>query len=306
MLKVHGTQIAVAVALAVSSFAVQAESGFYGSIRIGTMYSDPGGNADAELTLRSWASRMGFQGNTDLANGLNAFGKYEFGVDTRSGDNGNGALSTRHAYVGLQGDFGKVTLGQTYHTWYNTVIGPVDQPWWGSCNGCVGSNGRNDDGLSYAGTFGKIGVGATAYLSPTEGAAEAEDLDGMEVGVTFDAAGLKIGVGLQDLEGSETVIGVAVSGSTDTIGYAANLTSQGGANGADDSTGVDVYLSYNNVYLDFGVIDSGDQSTGFTLGYTKSIGEATTAWFELSSFDSGAAGADASMALRAALKYDWK
>jgi predicted porin len=61
------------------------------------MFSDPGGNADTELTLRSWASRMGYQGNTDLANGLNAFGKYEFGVDTRSGDNGNGALSTRQA-----------------------------------------------------------------------------------------------------------------------------------------------------------------------------------------------------------------
>ncbi|MFT6308178.1 MAG: hypothetical protein ACI9JP_002971 [Granulosicoccus sp.] len=199
-------------------------------------------------------------------------------------------------------------LGQPYNTWYNTVIGPVDQPWWASCNGCLAYIGRTGDALTYSGSFGKVGVGvgATAYLSPTEGAAEAEDLDEMEVGVTFEAGAVKVGVGLQDLEGSEIVVGVAVSGSSGTIGYAANITSQGGANGADDSTGVDVYLSYGNTYLDFGVIDSGDQSTGFTLGYAKSIGEATTAWSELSSFDSGAAGADAGLTARAALKYDWK
>jgi predicted porin len=225
MLTVRGTQIAVAVALAVSSFAVQADGGFYGSIRIGAMFSDPGGDADSEIVLRSWASRMGFSGNTDLDNGLNAFGKYEFGVDVRSGDNGNGALSTRHAYVGLTCDFGTVTLGQTYHTWYNTVIGPVDQPWWASCNGCLAITGPSSDGVSYAGTFGNIGVGATAYLAPTAGADEAEDLDGLEVGVTFDAAGLKIGVGMQDLEGSETVVGASVSGSAGAIGYAANVTS---------------------------------------------------------------------------------
>ncbi|MDB4222172.1 porin [Granulosicoccus sp.] len=306
MLKVRGTQVAVAVALAISSFVVQADGGFYGSIRIGAQYSDPGGDADAEIVLRSWASRMGFSGSTDLDNGLNAFGKYEFGVDVRSGGNGNGALSTRHAYVGLKGGFGTITLGQTYHTWYNTVIGPVDQPWWGACNGCIAYTGRSSDGVSYAGTFGNIGVGATAYLAPTDGADEAEDLDGLEVGVTFDAAGLKIGLGMQDLEGSETVVGASVTGSAGAIGYAANVTSQGGANGADDSTGVDVFLSYGNAYIDVGVIDSGDQSTGFTLGYTKSIGNATTSWFELSSFDSGVDGADASMTARAALKYDWQ
>ena len=307
MLKIRGTQIAVAVALAISSFAVQADGGFYGSIRIGAQYSDPGGDADAEIVLRSWASRMGFAGNTDLDNGLNAFGKYEFGVDVRSGNNGDGALNTRHAYVGLQGGFGSITLGHTYHTWYNTVIGPVDQPWWDSCNGCIAYTGRSSDGVSYAGTFGSIGFGATAYLAPTAGADEAEDLDGLEVGVTLDAAGLKIGVGMQDLVGSEPVIGASVSGSAGAIGYAANVTSQKAANaGTEDATGADVFLSYGNAYIDVGVIDRAVQSTGVTIGYTKSLGEATISWFELSAQDSGVDGADTNMTARAALKYDWK
>lgn len=306
MFKVRCTPIAVAILLATSPFSVQAESGLYGSVRIGIEYIDARGNTDADLSLRSYASRLGFAGETDLDNGLTAFGKLEFGVDTRSGDNDDGALGTRHAYIGLKGDFGKITVGQTYHTWYNTVIAPVDQPWWGACNGCISYTERSSDGLSYAADFGTLSVGATAYLIPTDGANNTDKLDGFEVGVSFDAGITNVGIAIQDIEGSEAVLGVAVNGNYGDIGYAANVTMQDAANvGDEDGTGIDVYLSYGDYYLDVGQIDRGDTSTGLTLGYTRSIGRATTSWFELGSFDSGAAGADTVMGLRAALKYDW-
>ena len=306
MFNVRGTPIAVAVALAISPFAVQADGGFYGSVRIGVQYVDDGTDDDAELNLRNWASRLGYAGETDLDNGMSAFGKLEFGVDTTSADNGNGALGTRHAYIGLKGEFGSVLVGQTYHTWYNTIIGPVDQPWWGSCNGCISYTGRSSDGITYAGSMGGIGIGATAYLIPTDGANNSDELDGFEVGLTYDAGITNIGVGIQDIEGTESVLGVAVNGSVGEIGYAANVTMQDGANGAEDATGYDIFLSYGNLYLDAGSIDRGDTSTGFTLGYTYPIGRATTSWFEVQSTNTGADGAEDVLTARAALKYDWK
>ncbi len=305
MFKVRGTPIAVAVALILSPFAVQADGGFYGSVRIGLQFED-GGDADADLNLQNWASRLGYSGETALDNGLSAFGKLEFGVDTRSSDNTDGALSTRQAYIGVKGDFGSVLVGQTYHTWYNTVIGVVDQPWWGSCNGCIAYTGRSEDGITYAGSFGMVGVGVTAYLNPTDGPDNSDELDGFELGVTYDAGIVNVGVGLQDLKGSKAVLGVAVNGSAGPIGYAANITAQGGNAGEQDATGFDVFLSYGNAYLDIGTIDQADTSVGLTLGYTYVIGKATTSWFELSSSDSGTDGADTVTIARAALKYDWK
>lgn len=308
MTKVRAIPLAAAVFLLASPLVAQADGGFYGSLRLGLSYSDPGGSADGTATFRNWASRAGFSGETDLENGLAAFGKIEFGVDTGSSANANGALSTRHAYVGLKGDFGTLTLGQTYHSWYNTIIGPVDQPWWGSCNGCLAYSGRVENGLTYSNDFGGANISATIHMRDEQADGSFEDeIDGMELGATFAASGLNFGVGFRDWDnGTEPAIGASVTGAAGDIGYAANVTMQDGANGADDALGVDVFLSYGNAYLDVGMINADDTSNGFTLGYTHSIGTNTSSWFELQRSDSGADGDDAAIALRAALKYDWK
>ncbi len=295
------TAVATAVAMTIAvPLTAQADGGFYGSARVGLSYADAGGDSDATIDLRSWASRMGFKGETEMANGLTGFGKYEFGVNL------NGATSMRHANVGIKGDFGSITLGRAYHTWYNNVIGPVDQPWWGSCNGCISYTGRTE-AVTYAGNFGAGSGGISLYFDGDD--AEANELDGFEIGATFPVGSMSLGLGMQDLDnGTEPTIGVAVSGSSGAIGFAANITAQAAPSDstADDRTGLDVYLSYGNVYVDLGTVTGDNDSVGFTLGYTKSIGENTLAWFEASSFDSGVDGSDASTALRAALKHDWK
>jgi len=299
---------ALAATLVLCPFAVQAESGFYGSLRIGLQYADAGGDADATASFRNWASRMGYSGSTELENGMTGFGKLEFGVDTGSSANGNGAVSTRLAYVGIRGDFGSLLLGQAYHTWYNTIIAPVDQPWWGSCNGCLSYTGRSENGLTYSTSSGATSFSATVHMRDQNVDGEFEDdIDGYEIGVTYDTGSLKIGLGFQDWDnGNDGTLGVVVSGSTGDIGYAANVTSQSASDGGEDAFGIDVFLSYANSYLDVGTVDRGEQSFGFTVGYTLSIGTDTSAWFELGSFDSGIDGDSASFVGRAALKYDWK
>jgi predicted porin len=59
------------------------------------------------------SSRFGFRGTEDLGNGMKALFNLEGGVaiDTGAGDS---ALFGRRAVVGLQGDFGTVTIGREY------------------------------------------------------------------------------------------------------------------------------------------------------------------------------------------------
>lgn len=299
---------ALAAALVLSPFAAQAEGGFYGSLRIGIQYFDAGDDSNAIFTFRNWASRMGYSGSTELDNGLTGFGKLEFGVDTGSSANGNGSLNTRLAYVGVKGDFGSLLLGQAYHAWYNTIIAPVDQPWWGSCNGCVSYTGRSENGLTYSTSGDLATFAATVYMRDETGDGSFdEDIDGYEVGASFNLSSLTVGVGYRDWDdGNDGTIGVSVKGDAGDLGYAANITRQGiPENRGGDALGIDVYLSYGNSYIDLGTVDRTDRSIGFTLGHTLSIGTDTTAWFEVGASDSGVDGSSTAAGARAALKYDW-
>lgn len=108
-MKLKNLTMAIMVAsLGAASVAAQADSSWYGSVRIGIEHVDDGSNDTT--SFRNWYSRMGFKGETDLENGLTAFGHYEFSVDTDNADNGNGALGTRKAYVGLKGGSGVSVL----------------------------------------------------------------------------------------------------------------------------------------------------------------------------------------------------
>ena len=192
--KVFTIASAAALTMSGSAFSQDAQTNvsLTGSVRIGLAYSDPGDDTDATVELRNWASRLNLQGDTAIGSGMTAFGRYELGVDTSSSDNDNGAFSTRHAYVGLKGGFGQVLAGQTYHTFYDHIIGPVDQPWWGSCNGCLGDIGRIGQGLTYSGSSGPISGGATLYFID-----EGEDiLDGFELAGSYDAGVVKVGFGV--------------------------------------------------------------------------------------------------------------
>lgn len=318
-LKIMTVAVATALAMAGPAVAQDDESetnvSLKGSARFGLSFSDPGGDADATLEARSWASRLNFQGDTAFGNGMTGFGRYEVGVDGGSSGNDNGAFSTRHAYVGVRGDFGEVLIGQTYHTWYNNIIGPVDQPWWGSCNGCLAYTGRSEDGITYSKTAGAFSGGATLYfIGNNSGAEDAtsgeDDLDGFELAGTYDAGVVKIGLGIQDFSSPDNdpdpTLGLTVSGSAADVSYAVALTSQGGVDGAEDATGIDVYAGYGNAYIDVGMIDRGNSPFGVTLGYSHPIGPQTLAWFELQATDPDEDGADTGVALRAALKYDWE
>lgn len=293
-MKFRTTAIAMAVAgIAAAPVAVQAGADeVYASARVGLTYEDTGDVAD--FKIKSMASRFGMKGETDLGNGLTGFGRYEFGVSEASG-----AGSTRHLYTGLKGDWGSVLLGQTYHTWYNYVVGPLDNPWWYSGITMVEYRGRTDNAITYSGSAGAISFGVTAYMDRDS---EETAPDGIELGASFGIGDTTLGVafssvdedGAHPSQGStgddEDIIGIAWHGigiGDTTLGV--SFMSQ------DDDTGFVLDWGIGNAYVHVEQLslDAADADPlTLTLGYTQSLGRKTTMWYEIATVDADSGDSD--------------
>jgi len=277
----------------------------YASARVGLWNVDQGGLSDLEV--RSFASRFGMRGETDLGNGLTGFGRYEVNMDFSGG-----TITNRHRYVGLKGDWGSMTIGQTYHTWYNYVVGPLDNPWWHSGYAMVDYRGRTGDAITYSGGAGAVSFGVTAYFTPD---AEETAPDGLEAGLSFGLGDTTLGFGYsqvdedgaQGTQGSagtdDDIIAVAWSGigiGDTTLGV--SYTSQ------DDDDGIVLDWGFGNAYLHVETlsVDATDQDIlSLTLGYTQSLGRKTTMYYEINDIDNDTGNSDDDRtALMAVLKYD--
>ena len=309
-MKLKTSAIALAVAGSVAApMAAQAEGSVYASARVGLENVDTAGTSD--VRMRSFGSRFGARGETDLGNGMSGFGRYEWDVDFASNNlSTNDDISLRHRYVGVKGDFGSVTIGQTYHTFYNHVVGPLDNPWWASGYAMVNYRGRTDGAVTYAGSAGAIDFGVTGYfLWDTE-----EELpDQIEAAVSFGVGDLgTVGVALQNTasdtaQGSagndEDIIavtwhGIALGDATMGIGFMNQDN--------DDSIMFDLGIGNIRVHFETLADDSADADpTMVMLGYTQSLGRNTTAWYEIVSYDADSGDSDDDVTvLRGVLKYD--
>ena len=309
-LKKSLTALAVAGVIA-TPMAAQAD--LYASARIGLLNTDSGGVSDWDVD--SVASRMGVKSETDLGNGMTGWGKYEFsvGIDPSTNDVENAAgtvigetsgatIGLRHGVVGLKGDFGNVMVGQTYHTFYNFVVGPNDIPWIGSNNGDTNvlARGRTGDGLSYAGSAGGVNFGATGYFTTDD---EEDAPDGTEFGASFDISGMTLAIALQDSEAQDdAVMGLAFTG-IDLGGASLGF----GFQSQDDDSSLVVHAGIGNAYVH---IESLDKDVGaspqmITLGYNMPLGPKTLMYFEYVGVDADTDDSDDDeTTLAAVLKYD--
>ena len=103
------TTLAIATAAVVSapSFAADAVS-VYGKVNLSLESADVGGSS--ETGLYNAASRLGFKGGAELADGLKVVYKYEFEVNVT--DDKDDTFGKRNQYVGLEGNFGQVLIGR--------------------------------------------------------------------------------------------------------------------------------------------------------------------------------------------------
>ena len=286
------TALAVAGVIA-TPMAAQAD--LYASARIGLINTDTGGLSQMEVN--GVASRMGAKSETDLGNGMTGFGKYEYSVNV---DGGAPTLGLRHGLVGLKGDFGSVTLGQTYHTFYNYVVGPMDNPWRGSGFAQVAYVGRTPDAISYAGGSGGVSFGATAYM--VEDANE-DALDGTELGASFGVGGMTLALAMKDAEVfDDAIVGLALTG-IDLGGASLGVGFQ--SQGDDSSFLVDAAIGNAYVHIELNSPDVGAEDSLTTVGYTQSLGRKTTAYYEFYSYDADSGNSDDDeTSIAAVLKYD--
>jgi predicted porin len=313
-MKFKTTALAMAVAGTVAApVAVQAGADeVYASARVGIWNVKSGGLQDTQI--RSFASRFGARGETDLGNGMTGFGRYEWGVDfNKSGDgsvsSGAGSISTRHRYVGLKGGFGSVLLGQTYHTYYNYVVGPLDNPWWHSGYTMINYRGRTDKGLTYAGGSGGASFGATLYF---DNDAEEEAINAYELGASFGIGDTTLAAAVQGVpkdftQGTtgddEMIYGIAWHGigiGSTTLGVSYH--------GQDKDKNLVIDWGFGNAYFHYEYLDldAADQKPWTaTLGYTQSLGRKTTMYYELAQTEADTGDSDDDRtAIMAVLKYD--
>ena len=319
--------IALAVAGAVAApVAVQADSGFYGSVRIGLQYNDgglTGSTATDQTTVRGYGSRFGFRGETDMGNGLTGYGRYEVGIDT---DTSGLNISGRHAYVGVKGDFGDIKLGRGYHTYYNFISGPIDIPWWGTDYSWLGYTGRTSQGITYAGGSNNFGYGLTLYMddSSTDAAGAANDIDKIELAANWQAGPVLLAIGYSDQDEEVGVdpgelIGFTASGwETGIFTWGLNISVQDDADGPNtrEATGIVFSAQIGSGYLHYAQTDNDwttasgitdNTPTNITLGYTQALGRQTNVWYEFQAtdYDIGDSTTDLTVG-RAVLNYSWK
>ncbi len=310
-MKFKTTAIAMAVAGVVAApVAVQAGADeVYASVRVGVDYTDTDGNQDTNIA--SQGSRFGAQGETDLGNGLTAFGRFEWNANF----NDDETFGLRHRYVGLKGDFGSATLGQTNHTFYNFAVGATDNPWHGSGVNMVAYVGRTDQGLTYAGGSDALAFGATVYMDTDT---EEDAVDYYEVGASYTFGNdMTLGLAVQgtaaDLDGGtgetigngsdETVVGAMLSGISlgdASLGF--------GFQSQDDDWSFVADGGFNNFYAHFETEHLDQDSKDpvmYTIGYNQPLGRKTQMWYEavFKDADSGDSDDD-STAFYAVLRYD--
>ena len=291
--------LALAIAGTLAAPMVMAE-GVYVSARVGVEMLTNDNDAAESTTIGDLSTRLGWKGETDLGNGLSAFGKLEV----------TSGFSIRHLYVGLMGDFGKVTIAeQGYTAFYNHVSGPVDQPYWVGGSGIL-YNSRTNNWIDYSGgndmfTFG-VAVEANG-TDTTEPGGNNTSTSGYQAAASIGLGdNWTIGAGIRDAEDSAiqttngTIAGVTVSGNLGDIYLAGTFQSD------DDDDGIQIHAGFGNFFVNYGQVDEGVADitpTEIAVGYSQSIGENTTFWAEAASIDSD--GGNDGTEIIAALRYDW-
>lgn len=162
---------AAVAALAAGGAYAQSSVTLYGIADVGVEYVNKQvGSGDSVFRMTSGnysGSRFGLRGVEDLGGGLKAIFTLEngFNVDT-GGQADSSRFFNRLAFVGLQGNFGAVTLGRQNNLIYDFGIqfDPMvvaTRYGLGAMDGDLGgSTGRADNAIKYRGTFGGLTVGA--------------------------------------------------------------------------------------------------------------------------------------------------
>jgi predicted porin len=270
--------------------AAQSSVTVYGLVDAAISREDTGAANGSRTTVNSGnqsSSRLGFRGTEDLGNGLKALFNLEAGValDTGAADS---SLFGRRSVVGLQGNFGMLTVGREY-----TPIAGVANATDIMGQGFYGSNlnsftsgrltRRISNSVSYTSpvTSGfKVSAGYGAGETAT-----GPSLDLMGIAADYTNGGLYIGVGYHNFErlatgdDKEMIVGAGYKfGAFELKGnyMAADPT---GANNEFEqfNIGAAMTAGANKFFFNFqhNELENGAKGKGFGIAYSYSLSKRT-------------------------------
>ena len=208
--------LAVAGAFAAPAFAATSNVDVYGKLHMSvSMYDDQDEGTAAEydgindLQISSNASRIGFKGSEDLGGGLKAIWQIESGVNL---DEQTGTLSSRNSFVGLNGGFGTVLLGnhdtplklvgRAVDLFGDTIADSRNVLGGGSdarARNVVAYVSPNFSGFAFAGAY------ATDAFDGNGNAGDTENVGVYNLNGTYTNGPIYVGVGYGDGDGHEAL-----------------------------------------------------------------------------------------------------
>ena len=163
------------------------------------------------------SNRWGLRGVEDIGGGLKSLFVLESGFSMNDGKSQQGGrLFGRQAFVGLQGDWGKVTLGRQYTTIFDMMAnfspsGYATQ--WEPVVGLLGPNFREDNTIKYNGAFGPLTVEGHWSFGQRAGSNTANSAYG--IGANYFAGPFGLGVAYDEVKVLTAAEALGLSGGND-------------------------------------------------------------------------------------------
>jgi predicted porin len=249
----------------------------------------PGGRRTAVNSGNQSSSRLGFRGTEDLGNGMKALFNIEAGVSMDTGA-ADASFWGRRAVVGLQGNFGTVTVGREYSP-IADIAKEADvfgQGFYGSNLNAFGTNRltrRLSNSVNYKSpVFSGFKVSA-AYSAGEQASNAPASADLLGLGVEFNYAGFYAGAGYHQFErvaasdDKEMILGGGYKmGSWDFKLMYAEADPSGANNEFEQmQAGVAYTMGANKFFFNYqqNELETGAKGNGWALAYTYSLSKRT-------------------------------
>jgi predicted porin len=243
------------------------------------------------------SSRFGFRGTEDLGNGLKAMFNIEAGyaIDTGAGD---AALFGRRSVVGLQGNFGSVTVGREY-TPIAAVAAATDilgQGFYGSNLSAFNANRltrRISNSVNYRSATVSGFTGSAAYSAGEATSGPSGNLKGVALeyanGPVYVGTGYHVLTRLASGDDKEYMAGAGYK--VGDLEFKANymVADQTGANNKFEQFNLGASMAFGQskafVNLQQNKTENGAKGNAFTLAYSYSLSKRTNLYASYASLD---------------------
>ncbi|WP_439892235.1 porin [Ralstonia sp. 25C] len=253
------------------------------------------GSSGSRLAMQAGglsSNRWGLRGVEDIGGGLKGLFVLESGFSMDDGKSQQGGrLFGRQAFVGLQGNWGKITLGRQYTTIFDMMANFSPSGYgtqWEPVVGLLGANFREDNVIKYNGTFGPLTVEGHWAFGERAGSQTANSAYG--IGANYFAGPFGLGVAYDEVKVLTAAEALGLSGGNDyardkraaiaasyTVGPVKVMGGYRYGNTQTQSTGaVSALLPHRDDLYWLGVNYQATNALGLTLSYYyDNIKEAT-------------------------------